>query len=78
MCRWTRPNEKWVADITYIRTWNGFVYLAFILDCYSRMISGCSSRRKCAPSSSWTRSRWPTASVGQTAEGRQRARHGRS
>ena len=32
----TRPNEKWVADITYIRTWNGFVYLAFILDCYSR------------------------------------------
>ena len=36
----SRPNEKWVADITYIRTWNGFVYLAFILDCYSRMIVG--------------------------------------
>ncbi len=36
----TGPNEKWVADITYIRTWNGFVYLAFILDCYSRMIVG--------------------------------------
>ena len=36
----TAPNEKWVADITYIRTWNGFVYLAFILDCYSRMIVG--------------------------------------
>ena len=36
----TRPNEKWVADITYIRTWNGFGYLAFILDCYSRMIVG--------------------------------------
>jgi transposase InsO family protein len=36
----TRPNEKWVADITYVRTWNGFVYLAFILDCYSRMIVG--------------------------------------
>ena len=35
-----RPNEKWVADITYLRTWNGFVYLAFILDCYSRMIVG--------------------------------------
>ena len=35
-----RPNEKWVADITYIRTWNGFVYLAFVLDCYSRMIVG--------------------------------------
>ncbi len=38
--RATRPNEKWVADITYIRTWNGFCYLAFILDCYSRMIVG--------------------------------------
>ena len=36
----TSPNEKWVADITYLRTWNGFVYLAFILDCYSRMIVG--------------------------------------
>ena len=36
----TRPNEKWVADITYLRTWNGFVYLAFILDCYSRTIVG--------------------------------------
>ena len=36
----TAPNEKWVADLTYIRTWNGFVYLAFILDCYSRMIVG--------------------------------------
>jgi transposase InsO family protein len=36
----TRPNEKWVADITYLRTWNGFCYLAFILDCFSRMIVG--------------------------------------
>jgi transposase InsO family protein len=36
----TRPNEKWVADITYVRTWQGFVYLAFVLDCHSRMIVG--------------------------------------
>ena len=36
----TRPNEKWVADLTYVRTWNGFVYLAFILDCYSRRVVG--------------------------------------
>jgi transposase InsO family protein len=35
-----RPNEKWVCDLTYIRAWNGFVYLAFILDCYSRKIVG--------------------------------------
>ena len=36
----TRPNEKWVADITYVRTWQGFCYLAFILDVYSRAIVG--------------------------------------
>jgi transposase InsO family protein len=36
----SRRNEKWVADMTYICTWNGFVYLAFVLDCYSRMIVG--------------------------------------
>jgi Transposase and inactivated derivatives len=36
----TRPNEKWVADVTYVRTWQGFCYLAFILDCYSRAIVG--------------------------------------
>jgi transposase InsO family protein len=34
------PNEKWVADITYLRTWSGFCYLAFILDCYSRLLVG--------------------------------------
>jgi transposase InsO family protein len=36
----TAPNEKWVCDLTYLRTWNGFLYLAFVLDCYSRMIVG--------------------------------------
>jgi putative transposase len=36
----SKPNEKWVADLTYVRTWQGFVYLAFILDCFSRMIVG--------------------------------------
>jgi len=34
------PNEKWVCDITYLRTWSGFLHLAFVLDCYSRMIVG--------------------------------------
>jgi transposase InsO family protein len=36
----TAPNEKWVCDLTYLRTWSGFCYLAFVLDCYSRMIVG--------------------------------------
>ena len=36
----TRPDELWVADITYIRTWEGRLYLAAILDCYSRKVVG--------------------------------------
>ena len=35
-----RPNQLWVADFTYISTWTGFVYVAFIVDVYSRMIVG--------------------------------------
>jgi putative transposase len=34
------PNRLWVADITYIRTFSGFCYLAFILDVFSRRIVG--------------------------------------
>jgi putative transposase len=36
----TAPNQVWVADITYIRTINGFCYLALITDLYSRKIVG--------------------------------------
>ena len=35
-----RPNQLWVADITYIRTYAGWVYAAFIIDVYSRMVVG--------------------------------------
>jgi transposase InsO family protein len=38
----TRPDELWVGDITYIRTWQGWLYLAAILDCYSRRVVGWS------------------------------------
>ena len=34
------PNEVWLADITYIPTQEGFLYLAFILDIHSRRIAG--------------------------------------
>jgi putative transposase len=34
------PNRLWVADLTYVRTWSGFVYVAFITAVYSRMIVG--------------------------------------
>lgn len=36
----TRPNQLWVADLTYVRTSAGWVYAAFILDVYSRRIVG--------------------------------------
>lgn len=35
-----RPNQLWVADLTYVRTAMGWVYAAFVLDVYSRMIVG--------------------------------------
>ena len=34
------PNRLWVADLTYVRTWSGFVYVAFVTDAYSRRIVG--------------------------------------
>ena len=35
-----RPNQFWVTDITYIRTWEGWLYLAVILDLFSRRVVG--------------------------------------
>jgi putative transposase len=35
-----RPNELWLADITYASTWEGWLYVSFISDAYSRMIVG--------------------------------------
>jgi transposase InsO family protein len=36
----TRPNELWVADFTYVATWRGFVYVAFVIDVFARRIVG--------------------------------------
>jgi transposase InsO family protein len=38
--RATRPNQLWVADFTYVATWTGFVYVAFVIDVFSRGIVG--------------------------------------
>jgi len=35
-----RPNQLWVADLTYVSTWRGAVYAAFVIDVFSRMIVG--------------------------------------
>jgi putative transposase len=39
------PNRLWVADLTYVRTWTGFVYVAFVTDAYSRRIVGWQASR---------------------------------
>jgi putative transposase len=36
----TRPNQLWVADFTYVATWRGFVYVAFVVDVFARRIVG--------------------------------------
>ena len=36
----TAPNRLWLADITYVPTWSGFVYAAFVIDAYTRFIVG--------------------------------------
>jgi putative transposase len=36
------PNRLWVADMTYVPTWSGFIYLAIVLDVWSRRVVGWS------------------------------------
>ena len=49
------PNQKWVTDITYIRTFEGWMYLAAVMDLYSRKIVG------------WAMSKTMTATLATTA-----------
>ena len=41
-----RPNQLWVLDFTYVSTWQGWLYVAFVIDVYARYIVG------------WRVSRW--------------------
>jgi putative transposase len=36
----SRPDEKWFADFTYLRCWEGLVFFSFVIDAYSRRIVG--------------------------------------
>ena len=54
----TGPDQLWVADFTYVPTWSGIVYVAFVIDVYSRRILGWRAATTCAPSWSSTRWRW--------------------
>lgn len=41
----SQPNRVWVTDITYIRTWEGWLYLAVVLDLYSRKVIGWATQQ---------------------------------
>jgi putative transposase len=41
----SRPNQLWVADLTYVATWSGFVYVAFVIDAFSRFLVGWQAAR---------------------------------
>ena len=36
----SRPNQLWLSVLTYVATWRGFVYVAFVIDAFSRRIVG--------------------------------------
>jgi putative transposase len=40
-----RPNQLWVSDFTYVATWQGFVYVAFVIDAFARRIVGWRASR---------------------------------
>ena len=54
-----RPNVLWVSDFTYVATWVGFVYVAFVIDAYARRIVGWrvsrSARTRASCSMRWSR-----------------------
>ncbi|GAB1616976.1 IS3 family transposase [Pseudomonas sp. NGC7] len=42
----SEPNKVWVTDITYIRTYEGWLYLAVVLDLFSRQVIGWSMKSR--------------------------------
>ena len=59
-----RPNQLWVAGVTYIPTWTGFLYLAVVLDAFSRRVVGWAELPKVprAKRVEGQRRAWPTTS----------------
>ena len=57
----TGPNQRWVADITYISTGEGWLYLAVILDLYSRQVVGWRTSAHFNATWFWRPSTWPYA-----------------
>ena len=61
------PNRLWVADLTYVNTHTGWVYVAFIIDVYSQMIVGWQASRSCVRIWRSTPWRWRCGTVNAPA-----------
>ena len=59
-----RPGIKVVGDITFIRTWQGWLYLATLIDCFNREVIAGRWPIICAPNWSPTRWTWPCGIIG--------------
>ena len=64
-----RPNALWVSDFTYVATWQGFVYVAFVIDVFARRIVGWRVSRTAMPASCWMRWSRRSTSAGPSAGG---------
>ena len=63
-----RPNQLWAADFTYVSTWQGWLYVAFVIDVFARRIVGWwVSTSRCARTSYWTR--WSRRSMPASLRG---------
>ena len=67
------PDRLWVADLTYVSTWSGWVYVAFVVDAYARRILGWRTGTTMATRSSSTPSSRPSGPAPATAGGSGRA-----
>ena len=61
-----RPNVLWLSDFTYVATWTGFVYVAFVIDAYARRIVGW---RACAHGARQLRARCTGAGTARSTAG---------
>ncbi|QCO00656.1 IS3 family transposase [Azospirillum argentinense] len=61
----TAPNQVWLTDITDVPTDEGWVYLAVVLDLFSRKAIGGRCAIICAPNCRWRRSPWPSSASGR-------------
>jgi len=57
--RVSRPNTLWVVDFTYVHTWVGFVYVAFVIDAYARRIVGWKVSTSVLSSMPWSKISMP-------------------